>query len=114
MLYLVMEHYDNGESWEDHYESDTPIGIYESKELADKQVECVVEECMKDIDAHNKHVIEHECPNCQDICKDTCTYCLRNLRKTKTGYVVIDCDCDNSEETYSYSVMEIELNKRIK
>ena len=106
-----MEHYDNGEKWEDHYETDVPVGIYETKELAEEEIKRIIEGRMKDIDAHNKKVIELECSNCQDICKDTCVYCLRNLKKTETGYMIVEDCC--SSETYSYSVKETELNKRI-
>ena len=112
MLYLVMEHYDNGESWEDHFDMDTAIGIYESKELANKEIECIVEEARKKVDARNERVKIEECPFCEDFDRDTCTIsvCFESFKKTKNGYAV---DGDGYCSTYSYSVKETELNKRI-
>lgn len=110
MLYLVMEHYDNGESWEDYYDSDTVIGIYETKELAEKEIECIVEDHRKVIIANNEKVKKHECPNCCISDRDTCTECLNEFKKTNSGYTVTDF----YTASYDYSIEEIELNQRIK
>lgn len=109
MLYLVMEHYDNGESWEDHYDRDTVIGIYETKELAKKEIECIVEDRRKVIIANNEKIKKHECPDCEVSDRDTCTVCLNTFKKTNTGYIITD----SYIESYDYSIKEIELNKRI-
>ena len=113
MLYLLMEHYDNGEMWEDHFDEDTAIGIYDSKELAEKEIECIVEEGRKNVDARNERVKTEECPFCEDCNRSSCTtsLCFASFKRTKNGYAVAD---DGYCSTYSYSVKEIEVNKRIK
>lgn len=105
-----MEHYDNGESWEDHYDRDTVIGIYETKELAKKEIECIVEDRRKAIIANNEKVKKHECQNCCASDRDICTECLNEFKKTNSGYKVTDF----YTASYEYSIEEIELNQRIK
>ena len=111
MLYLVIEHYDNGESWEDHYDSDTVIGVFETKELAEKEIECAIEEGRKGIDARNEKVKKYECPDCENLDRSTCTECFNKFVKIDTGLVIVVGDYN---VTLEYSVKEIELNKRIK
>ena len=110
MLYLVIEHYDNGEQWEDHYDSDTVVGVFETKELAQKEIECVIEQVRKRVDANNEKIKKHECPDCGHIGSSICTDCFSKFEKTDTGCVVFD---DFSTVTLDYSMKEIELNKRI-
>lgn len=109
MLYLVIEHYDNGEEWEEHCEDDTTIGVYESKELAEKEIANIVEERKKDIYARNEEFKKQRCPYCYKS-DDTCEKCFDSFEKTETGYTT---DRYYPDESYDYSVKEIELNQRI-
>lgn len=109
MLYLVIEHYDNGESWEYHRDFDTVVGVFETRELAEKEIECVIKECRKGIYARNEKIKKQQCPHCNRSDRDTCEKCFVSFEKTETGYTT-DMYSDDS---YDYSVTEIELNKRI-
>lgn len=114
MLYLVMGHYDNGESWEDHYDKDTVVGVFETKELAEEEIECVIEEGRKGVDTRNEKIKKYNCPDCERLDSSSCTRCFSKFIKTGTGYVVFDnLDDLNQTRSLDYSVKEIELNQRI-
>ena len=110
MLYSLTEYYDSGEMMDD-WDSDTVIGVFETKELAEKEIECMIEEGRKGVDARNEKIKKHYCPDCDVLDRSTCTRCFDKFEKTDIGYTISD-GCRTA--TVDYIVKEIELNKRIK
>ena len=91
MLYLlIQEKCEEYYGYHDNNFIETVIGVYESEELAKKEIESIILEEEKD----------YENSDCE-------------FNRIEDGYRIISWDHD--EETYTYNIIQItELNKRIK
>lgn len=118
MLYLLTESYDNGQMWEDHYNKTTLIGVFETKELAEKEMEKLIQKGKRSVERYNKRLRDQDCEECEDFpCEFACECdeCLKEFIHTDGSYIYevknrVFC----STESYAYDIKEIELNKRIK
>ena len=107
MLYLVNEHYNDGE----FSIKDTVVGVYTTKKAAEEDINRLISERIDGVEEGNKRRLT-ECPenNCDE--KDRgCKICLYKCEKTDNGYAVITWLADM--ETFDYTITEIETNKRI-
>lgn len=118
MLYLLMERYDNGHMFEQHYNKTTLIGVFETKELAEKEMKKIMQKGKRSVERYNKKLRDRTCEECDVFpCEFACECdeCTKEFIHTDGSYVY---DVRNhvfySTESYAYDIKEIELNKRIK
>lgn len=108
MLYLLKQ---NSRGEDDWLSKETVIGIYESRELANKEIENIVEKHIKEAASYNQKMKLHECINCDDFACDyrcDCTECFTRIERTDDGFKEITWYAPIS---YRYSVEGFELNK---
>ena len=107
MLYLVKEICIEGV----RRDRETVIGIYESRELADKEIENIIEKCIRKAALHNQKIKLHECINCDDFTdgrRCDCTDCFSKIERIDRGFKVITY---SGQRFHYYSIEGFELNK---
>lgn len=113
-IYLIIECYDNGESYEDYYYNETPIRAFPSKEEAENYIRTMP--VPKKQRSYSYSGDKDEYISCTELIKtdDKCVWLLDGLKcRIDPEYAIRAFALQNVyfTETYSYYISELPFGK---